>query len=182
VGVRSTTTDILGARSIVEKWHDQPNAQDAARKLKSAGFDGCWIIAMGTNEAANQAAGSTIGSTERIDLLMRIIGTSAPVLWPTVKTTLHDGYYDNQNMAAFDDALVHACNRYPNLRVYDWAGEVHDHWYLSYDGIHFTPRGYQARAHRIAQGLAQAFPRDAPPAASCVVGSGLPNSQDRHGQ
>jgi hypothetical protein len=42
--------------------------------------------------------------------------------------------------------------------VYDWASVVKDNWFIS-DGIHFTSRGYAARAHRIARALAAAFPR-----------------------
>jgi hypothetical protein len=44
------------------------------------------------------------------------------------------------------------------MRVYDWASVVKNSWFIS-DGIHFTSRGYAARAHRIASALAAAFPR-----------------------
>jgi hypothetical protein len=44
------------------------------------------------------------------------------------------------------------------MRVYDWASVVKNNWFIS-DGIHFTSRGYEARAHRIASALAAAFPR-----------------------
>jgi hypothetical protein len=174
VGVKDVRTDILGARSIIEKWHNQPNAQDAVHRQTSQGYDGCWIVAMGTNEAANQAAGSTIGSTSRIDLLMDAIGRHQPVLWLTVKTRVHTGYYDNQNMQGFDDALVKACDRYPDLRVFDWRAEVDDEWFIS-DGIHYTSSGYRRRAHRIALALTRAFPLGSEPAATCVVSSGLPD-------
>src|SRR5215207_6045901 len=40
VGVRNVTPDILGARSIIEKWHNQPNAQDAVLTQKREGFAG----------------------------------------------------------------------------------------------------------------------------------------------
>jgi lysophospholipase L1-like esterase len=124
---------------------------------------------MGTNEAANQAVGSAYDARERIDLLMHAIG-KAPVLWPTVKTTQHSGYYDDTNMQKFNDALVQACKRYPNLRVYDWASEVKDNWFSS-DGIHFTSAGYRQRAYRIAQALARAYPRDSEASPDCVVHS-----------
>jgi lysophospholipase L1-like esterase len=61
-------------------------------------------------------------------------------------------------MLAWNAALIRACARYPNMRVYDWASVVKDNWFIS-DGIHFTSRGYGARAHRIARALAAAFPR-----------------------
>ena len=53
--------------------------------------------------------------------------------------------------------LVAACASYPNMRVYDWASDVKDDWFIE-DGIHFTSPGYAARAQLIAQALAHAFP------------------------
>lgn len=169
-GVRGVGTDIRGARSIVERWHDEPNAQDAVQARIDDGYHGCWIIAMGTNDAANQAVGGVHPYSERIDLLMRRIGDQ-PVLWLTVKSLLRSGPYADSTMRAFDDALLDACSRYPNLRVYDWRAEVRDAWFVS-DGIHFTTPGYAERAGRIADALARAYPVDAPPSAGCVVGSG----------
>jgi hypothetical protein len=175
VGVRTVRTDILGARSIVEKWHGQPNAQDAVGSIRASGYHGCWTIAMGTNDAANQAVGGVYSYAQRIDLLMHRIGNQ-PVLWLTVKSLLSSGPYADANMVRFDDALRAACHRYPNLRIYDWRSEVRDSWFIS-DGIHFTSAGYAERARRIADALARAFPAHGGPSASCVVGSGLDGGQ-----
>ena len=174
VGVKKVQTDISGARSIIERWHDQPNAEDAVNARKAAGFQGCWTIAMGTNEAANQAAGSTFGSAMRIGILMKAIGKHDPVLWLTTKTLIPSGsYYNDSNMVRFNKALRAACRRYPNLHVFDWRPEAKRPWFSS-DGIHYTPFGYRQRAHRIAQALAVAYPRGFEPASRCVVGSGVP--------
>lgn len=167
VGVRDVTTDVSGARSIVETYHDQPNAREAVTSRMDQGYDGCWTIAMGTNEAANQAVGGTYPFAERINLLMKPIADH-PVLWLTVRSQLHTGPYADGGMKAFSDSLVAACRRYPNLRVYDWRSEVRPEWFIS-DGIHFTTPGYRARAHRIAQALATAFPADGDPQPDCVV-------------
>jgi hypothetical protein len=172
VGVRTVRTDILGARSIVEKWHDQPNAQEAVEAIRDRGYSGCWTVAMGTNDAANQAVGGVYSYAQRIDLLMHRIG-GQPVLWLTVKSLRSTGPYADANMRRFDDALRAACARYPDLRIYDWRSEVRDSWFIS-DGIHFTSAGYAERARRIADALARAFPAHGGPSASCVVGSGLP--------
>lgn len=171
VGVKRVRTDIAGARSIVETWHGQPNAQEAVRSRLADGYDGCWTIAMGTNDAANQVVGGVHPYPERIDLLMKPLH-GQPVMWLTVKSLEHSGPYDDEHMRAFDDALIKACDRYPNLRVYDWRSEVRDPWFIS-DGIHFTTPGYRERSHRIAMALARAYPLDGPPAADCVVRSGL---------
>jgi len=174
VGVRHVATDISGARSIVERWHDQPNAEEAVEAAKARGFHGCWEIAMGTNEAANQAAGSVVGSRDRIDILMHAIGRHEPVLWLTTKTRIRSGsYYNDVNMRGFNQALFAACRRYPNLRVFNWRRETKDSWFSS-DGIHYTSLGYRQRAHRIAHALAAAYPRGAAPSTRCVVGSGVP--------
>ncbi len=42
-------------------------------------------------------------------------------------------------MEDWDEALLEACDRYPNMRIYDWAAEVKDEWFID-DGIHFTSR------------------------------------------
>jgi hypothetical protein len=169
--VHEVRTDIAGARSIVERWHDQPNAQEAVTSLRRAGYSGCWTVAMGTNDAANQVVGGVHSYPERIDLLLHRIGDQ-PVLWLTVRSLRTSGPYADSHMLAFDQALRAACHRHPLLRVYDWRSEVKRSWYIS-DGIHFTSAGYAERARRIAGALARAFPAGGPPAAGCVVGSGI---------
>jgi peptidoglycan/LPS O-acetylase OafA/YrhL len=167
VGVDEVKTDIAGARSIVERWHHQPNALDAVQADLDRGYQGCWVIAMGTNEAANQAVGGPVRSNERIDLIMKQIG-SHPVLWLTVKTQKSRGPYANREMRKWNAALLDGCGRYPNMRVYDWAGQVEDSWFIN-DGIHFTTRGYKERGKRIAQALATAFPEQGNSPDECLV-------------
>jgi lysophospholipase L1-like esterase len=60
-------------------------------------------------------------------------------------------------MEKWNEELVLACAAHPNMRIYDWASEVKDAWFIE-DGIHFTSPGYAARAQLIAQALAHAFP------------------------
>ena len=166
-GAVNAATDILGARSIVERWNGQPNAEEAVKGKMASGYKGCWVFAMGTNEAANQAVGGNTPMDKRIQLLMQHVGSS-PVMFLTVKTLLTKGPYAQVQMQKWDDALVAACSTYPNLRVYDWAAEVQDKWYIS-DKIHFTTPGYQQRAHRTAEALAIAFPKDGTPPSGCLI-------------
>jgi peptidoglycan/LPS O-acetylase OafA/YrhL len=167
VGAKSVQTDILGARSIVERYKDQPNAQEATGKRIDGGYDGCWVLAMGTNEAANVAVGSSVGLDQRIDLLMREI-KGQPAMWLTVKTLRTSGPWAEVQMEKWNAALQRACGRYPNMRVYDWAAQVKDPWFIS-DGIHFTTPGYRERARRTALALATAFPADGGSPAGCLV-------------
>ncbi|MGE0066398.1 MAG: acyltransferase family protein, partial [Solirubrobacterales bacterium] len=57
VGTKEEILEISGARSIEEQFEGEPNAQEVAEAWKAEGFKGCWVLALGTNEAANVAAG-----------------------------------------------------------------------------------------------------------------------------
>jgi peptidoglycan/LPS O-acetylase OafA/YrhL/lysophospholipase L1-like esterase len=157
VGVKEVHMEVTGATSIEEQFEGNPNAQEVAAAWKAEGFKGCWVLALGTNEAANVAAGSTIGERERIEKMMTIIGDES-VLWVNVRSIVPPGDpYSKGNMERWDEELVGACASYPNMRVYDWASDVKDDWFIE-DGIHFTSPGYAARAQLIALALAHAFP------------------------
>jgi peptidoglycan/LPS O-acetylase OafA/YrhL len=157
VGVKETHMEVQGARSIEERFEGEPNAQEVAAAWKAEGYKGCWVLALGTNEAADVAAGSSVGLRERIEKMMAIIGDE-PVLWVNVRSLVPPGDpYSKEGMVEWDEELVRACASYPNMRVYDWAADVKDEWFIE-DGIHFTSPGYAARAELIAQALAHAFP------------------------
>ncbi len=167
VGVGRSRMEIEGATSIVELPPDDTNARDAAEEIAAGGYGGCWVIALGTNDSANAAIGSPVGVDERIDLMMSVIG-ERPALWLTARSLLGGGAYADEHMRAWNAALLRACDRYPNLRVFDWAAAVRDEWFIE-DGIHYTSDGYAARAHRIAIALAEAFPAGGR-SPDCVVG------------
>jgi peptidoglycan/LPS O-acetylase OafA/YrhL len=156
VGATTAHLEVSGARSIYERFEGLPNAEEVAQAWKDQGFNGCWVLALGTNEAANVAAGSTISYDDRIDRMMGV-ADGGPVLWVNVRTIESTGPYAEANMEAWDKALVRACSRYPNMRIYDWASDVKDPWFID-DGIHFTTPGYQARSRFIADALLEAFP------------------------
>ena len=174
VGATTQHLEVSGARSIYERFEGQPNAEDVGKAYRADGFDGCWVLALGTNEAANVAAGSSFGYDQRIETMMRV-ADGDPVLWVSVRSLLADGSpYDNSNMQAWDRALLAACASNPNMRIYDWSSEVKDDWFVE-DGIHFTTQGYRQRSKRIADALLNAFPAGAPvddaDNADCRVGS-----------
>ncbi len=156
VGATTTFMDVSGGRSIVERYEDEPNGQEAAEALKARNRAGCWVLALGTNDAANVAAGSTYGYRDRINIMMHTIG-DAPVMWVAVKTLVTTGPYAEANMKAWDEALVRACNTYPNMRVDNWPAVVKENWYTA-DGIHFTSEGYAHRAQQIASALLKRSP------------------------
>jgi peptidoglycan/LPS O-acetylase OafA/YrhL len=156
VGVRVEHFEISGARSIVERYEGQPNAYEVAQSWKRRGYHGCWVLALGTNDAADVAVGSSVGFSERIKRMMSLIGDQ-PVMWVNVKSLLSSGPYAEQDMRQWDQALIQACRRYPSMRVFDWAALAEDRWFIA-DGIHYNTPGYAARSRLIADALAIAFP------------------------
>jgi peptidoglycan/LPS O-acetylase OafA/YrhL len=166
VGVQSVKLEIGGARAMVEQYKDEPNAMQIVWRTRATGYRGCWVLALGTNDPAN-VGGNAAQLGERIDKMMTMIGDS-PVLWTTTKTLKDKGPYSNINMQGWNAAVVAACARHPNMRVYDWASEVEDDWFLP-DGIHFNSGGYRERAQRFARALSHAFPKDGIRDSTCVV-------------
>jgi hypothetical protein len=160
VGAITQHLEVSGARSIYENFEGLANAQEVAEAWKNEGFEGCWVLAMGTNEAANVAVGSTFTYDERIDSMMATIGDE-PVLWVNVKSLVANGPYAASNMEDWNEALLEACDGYPQMRIYDWASDVRDPWFIP-DGIHFTSEGYAARGRLIADALLEAFPNTHP--------------------
>jgi peptidoglycan/LPS O-acetylase OafA/YrhL len=167
VGVRTTYPEISLARSIIETFKGQPNAQTVAEQHVAAGFHGCWVLALGTNEAANVAVGSSYDYASRIDRMMSI-ARGEPVLWIDAVTLVRSGPYAESGMQAWNHALFDACARYPNLHVFDWASEAKPRWFIP-DGIHYYSPGYVARSHDIARALEDAYPQGASPSSGCVV-------------
>jgi peptidoglycan/LPS O-acetylase OafA/YrhL len=168
VGATSQRIEISPARSIVETLSGEANADEVARQLLTTGFQGCWVLALGTNDTANIYAGSTVGRMARIERMMSVVGNQ-PVLWVNLRSLLESGPYSEANMDLWDRTLVQACARYPNMRVFDWASLANDSWFIS-DGLHYTSAGYAQRARLTAASLVHAFPasrRERSP--GCVV-------------
>jgi peptidoglycan/LPS O-acetylase OafA/YrhL len=170
VGAVEQHFEISGARSIVETFEGEPNAQEVAEAWKLEGYKGCWVLALGTNDSADVFVGSSVGDLERIETMMETIGEE-PVMWVNVRSTVESpDPYSEQNMAEWNKVLRAACLKYPNMRVYDWASDVKEAWFIE-DGIHFTSPGYAARAELIAHALAHAFPAkgESEGGANCLV-------------
>jgi peptidoglycan/LPS O-acetylase OafA/YrhL len=166
VGVQHVHLDISGARSVVETLPGQVNGYDAAKALTRQGFRGCWVIALGTDDTADVVVGSYVGRMARIGRMMAA-ANGDPVLWINVRTLVASGPYAESSMRAWNAALLRACARYPNMRIFDWASVARPGWFIS-DGVHYTSAGYAARARLIAAALAQAFPANGR-SGGCVV-------------
>jgi len=166
VGVRHVKIDASGGRSIVEELPGQINGYQVASIWRDRGYRGCWVFALGTNDSANVAAGSSVGMMARIDQMMQV-AHGEPVLWVNARTLLSSGPWANANEQKWDQALVRALAKYPNMRIFDWSAVARPNWFLS-DGIHYNSAGCVLRAKAIADGLARAFPRNGRSAAKIV--------------
>ncbi len=155
IGVQNVYLDATNGRSVVEKIGNNLSGLEAIRANRDLGRDGCWIIALGANDAALISRGSTVSARQRIDLVMREL-VGRPVLWPTVMTDA-TGLYDTRHMRAFNAELKRATARYPNLRVFDFARYTEPSWYV--DGVHYTEGAMIQRNRLLASGLANSFPQ-----------------------
>ncbi len=156
VGVASALINASGGRSIVETLPGQVNGYNVARAWAGQGFRGCWVFALGTNDTANVFVGSPVSRMARIEEMMSV-ADGQPVMWVNVWTLVSSGPWSQAEMRIWNQTLLQACSRYPNMRIFDWAAVVKPSWFLP-DGIHYTSPGYAARARAIADALARAFP------------------------
>jgi hypothetical protein len=166
VGVRHLSIDASGGRSIIEELPGQLNGYKVASAWRARGYQGCWVFALGTNDAANVAAGSTVGMMARIDQMMAV-AHGEPVMWVNTRTLLTSGPYASANERAWDKTLVRALAKYPNMRIFDWSGVARPAWFEP-DGIHYNSLGCVIRAKAIANALAMAFPLHGRSAAQIV--------------
>ncbi len=158
VGVEHLKLDASGGRSIVEELPGQIDGHTVASRWRASGYHGCWVFAIGTNDAANVAVGSPVGLTARIDRMMSV-AHGEPVMWVNTRTQLSAGPYADANERAWDRALAAALARYPNMRIFNWSAVARPSWFLP-DGIHYNSYGCAIRARAIADALARAFPLD----------------------
>jgi hypothetical protein len=157
VGVADPRMEISGARSIVEVLRGQVNARDTAARVKATGYRGCWVFALGTTDTANLAlAPGGVSRRERIDRMMTV-AAGDPVLWVNTRTILTQGEWSNPWMQLWNQELLAAQARWPNLEIYDWSSAALRQWF-SGDGVHYTADGYRWRGILIANALAEHYP------------------------
>lgn len=157
VGVRAIV-DAHGGRATLQKLRTDPKTgRQAARALEKAGFRGCWVVALGTNDTANVAVGAGYSRAKAIDEMMNAIDPSktARVMWVSSFTTVATGPWANANMQLWNEALDQARGRWPNLRVFDWASTAASGVAPFADGIHHTRAGYEVRNRAIAAAAAR---------------------------
>ena len=168
VGVKQASIDVSGGRAVFEPFQGRPTTLDVL-PASSKGYSGCYLMAVGSNDAGNIGAGADRPLRLRIDTVMKRLG-GRPTLWPMVASERPGTPYSKANLDAFNRELVAATKRYPNLRVYDWASERDTSW-MEGDGIHDRRIGSRERALMYAKALTVAFPQGLPANSKPVVSS-----------
>ncbi len=161
IGVTDLQVEVSGGRSIVETLPGQENAVTVATRLRNAGFVGCWVIAVGTNDAANIAAGAARQADDRIAAIMSVVGRD-PVLWIDGASAAPSGFWATGNIEAWNRVLTASATSYPNVRIALWSRFVRPEWFES-DGVHVTPAGAAGRMQFVADLLVADFPAEVTP-------------------
>ena len=157
VGVERWIEDNSGGRSVRERSADwQTNALEAADSVRRSGFNGCWVIMIGTNDAANIAAGSNLGAEDRILRMLYVIG-GGPVVWVDAATARTGTAYRNDNMRAWNETLYRIAAERENVQVLRWSALVRPEWYVE-DQTHMGTEGRIWRAAFTAAALVEYFP------------------------
>ena len=157
VGVERWIDDSSGGRAVRERTADwQTTALEAADAIRRGGFRGCWVVMIGTNDAANIAAGAGLSAEERILRLLYVFGDE-PVLWVDAATARTSTAYRNDSMRAWNDTLYRIAAERPNVEVLRWSERVRPEWFID-DGIHMSTEGRIWRAAMTSAALAEFFP------------------------
>ncbi len=157
----SVQINAYGGRAILERLPEDPETgRQAAASIRGTGFSGCWVVALGTNDTANVAAGANHTRGKSIDEMMKAIDptASARVMWVNTHSTKTSGYWSSANMELWNEALKEAQSRWTNLRIFDWATTASTGVAPYSDGLHHTSAGYEVRNKTIANALLGFFP------------------------
>lgn len=131
VGWPSATSDDLRAR-MSNPAGDWPFTTEPSHADELAGFRdaGTWVVGLGTNDVTRL---SVARFRENVGWFLEQSG-GRPVLWFTVHRPAH-----RAQVAAVNQVLADAEQRWPNLRLLDWHGYVAAHpEVLAADGIHIA--------------------------------------------
>lgn len=161
-GAHKVVNSSFGARATNQGYEDSPSGNESLRQLIDAGVDSdaCFVIALGTNDAANMNVEGKDRSSEHIEATMDIIGPHHPVLWITtiVNPAGAPRWYDKAVMDSWNSALYAELKTHPNMWVYPWDKDVRPNWFIEGDGVHYNQEGSSERSHRFAQAVINAWP------------------------
>lgn len=151
--------DARGGRGILTFMYGGLTGIEAVRSIKASGFDGCWVIALGTNDTANTdywVAAPDEQHQWRVNLIrsMMMELDGAKVVWINTHLPQPDIAYSSADSKAWNAALREVAFAYPNMMIFDWDAVAADHpeWTLD-DHVHDTPLGSAERARIVARAV-----------------------------
>ena len=161
-GATKVTNSSFGARATNQGFQDFPSGNDSIREILAGGIDrdSCFVIALGTNDAANMNVYGGTDYDTHIRTTMDIIGPKYPVLWITTVVNPNGSprWYTKDVMDAWNAELYHQQKRYPNMWVYPWDQDMRPEWFITGDGVHCNTIGNSERSRRFAQAVVNAWP------------------------
>lgn len=144
-GVETVNYDVYGGRSFIEG-NAGTNGMDALERI---GDQDCYVITMGTNDAANEATGSGVDAKTRIEKVLSKVGDK-PVYWmsPVIAKKASVNGYGPEAADKFTNALKDVAKDHDNLHVIDMKANMErdagknglpsntEDWFGE-DGIHY---------------------------------------------
>jgi hypothetical protein len=158
-GWNDVRIDAKGGRGIASFMFDDMTGLDAVRRIKATGFDGCWVMALGTNDTAN--TDFLVHAPEqqhqwRIGLIRSMMDEldGAQVVWVNTHLIKPDIEYSSHDAAAWNAALREVAGAYTNMQIFDWNAIANDHpeWTRG-DWVHDTPEGSAQRAEIVSRAV-----------------------------
>lgn len=162
--LEETYTHYLAAERVLVDANDRRDFEGAVEAIghmkdELGDDDGvCWVIDVGTHDAAAVRSGDGERAGRRIDAILGAISGEDPVFWVDPITS-HDaeGGYRDAAMVAWLETLSAAAAVDPAMSILGWGAEVAEHRYkyMLDDGIHYTSAGYTDRADFIGWRVGQ---------------------------
>ena len=141
---------------------------DGGQEQVKSGYNGCWVIALGTNDTADVYVGSSVAAERRDQ--GDDVGDRQPAghVGQREVAAVAAGPYSEQNMEQWNQALHQAC---PSTRTCGSTTGLGRQGQLVHPRRHPLHRPATRPRHLIADALAEAFPPswyDSPAAAWCT--------------
>lgn len=171
-GFATASVSAGNGRSVTGTGSSSLTGLQSVAKIREDGLSHCWVIALGTNDAAS--VNSETKRRSRINQMMKAIGNE-PVMWVNVwmdhspNAETHSTY-TKERALAWNATLESMQSQYTNMSIYDWETVVRANpsW-LSGDKIHYNSNGGKQRAKLIAAAASQQLGvGDTPPPTTTV--------------
>jgi len=147
VGTEEPLARLLpGWRIRTSAYTGRPTADGVSEITGTGSLPPVLVVSLGTND--DPSATSTFAS--QVESVLQAAGPSRCVIWANIVRPPYGGV----SYSGYNHVLARLAATNPNLTVVDWVGIVkRNPGILAPDGVHATPRGYETRAHAVAQAM-----------------------------